>query len=198
MNKKLFVLLPIALLTLVGCSKNKDNTDDPSGSDAPVSTETIVMDFTQTSWKDEKVFPYIETGSTEVLSFDWNGYTFNDCGCFAGSYDGNSYMMMKNKDTTAMAFISNKTKFSAPITKIEVVVADSSSASGKVLVGLGGSEFAAASESPAVKQEKQGQGVVLTVEAEKSADYHYFELVNTAQGTKKYNAQINSVSIYFE
>lgn len=201
MNKRLLVLLPIALLTLTGC--NKDGSKDKSGDSGDTPAEgggSIEMDFTQSMWKDEQITPYIETGSTEVKSFEYGGYTFNDCGSYANTYNGKYWLQMKNKDTEAQAFISNKTAASGAITKVEVTVnaeADGASPNATYRLALGSSEFTAVAEGT-VKDEKKGAGLTLTVTADKSAGYKYFLLANINVGTKKYNGQILKVKVTVE
>ncbi|MCR5332716.1 MAG: hypothetical protein K6E11_01685 [Bacilli bacterium] len=71
MNKRLLVLLPIALLTLTGC--NKDGSKDKSGDDGGDVASEIVIDKSVIS-------PFIPEGKTynsDPYNFDVGGISFN-------------------------------------------------------------------------------------------------------------------------
>ena len=68
MNKRIFVLLPIALLTLTGCNKDKKGDDDPGS-----SVSEIVIDKSVIS-------PFIEEGKTypsSAYQFEISGIHFD-------------------------------------------------------------------------------------------------------------------------
>lgn len=201
MNKRLFVLLPIALLTLVGCNKDKSNEDDSSESDTPAEIKSFEIDFSNTSYYDEKVFPKFENGNTIVQPVEMEGFTWNALNCWAnkGYNEGDPYyLMMKNRDNTVSSFLGNHTKLGA-ITKVEVVFNTGSvSASANLRIALGKAELTSGDASGDKKAEgTQSSGGTLSCEASKTDGYNYF-MISNLTGTKKYNVQIAKLKVTIE
>ncbi|MBQ0008733.1 MAG: hypothetical protein KBS97_00405 [Firmicutes bacterium] len=202
MKKSLFLLPLLAALTLCGCKDDKDpGKDDPSGGDS------IVLDFTDPTWKDSKVFPYIGDDDIGALkTFTYEGIEYNDIGCYASAgYQGApNYLMMKNKygdkdnPTYAKdgqyAMFGNKTAFSKPIKKVEVVV-EGSSSSGNTVYRVNISSSAATS---AVSDGGQtgSKGQTFSVSSEES-DAYYFSVSTNSKDNKIYNGQLVKVTVSF-
>lgn len=206
MNKRLFVLLPIALLTLVGCNKDKENADDSSGEDAPAGIQSFEIDFGDTSYYDDKVFPKFDYGNTTVQQVEMAGFTWNALNCWAnkGYNEGDPYyLMMNNKGSnevpnTVTSFIGNHTKLGS-ITKVEIVFNTGSvSTNANIRIALGKSEMTSGDVSGDKKNEgTQSAGGTLSCEASKSDGYNYF-MVSNLTGTKKYNAQLAKLKVTIE
>ena len=219
MNKKLILLPIIGGFLLAGCElqignlhiggkKKTDNTD--SGQKEEEKKEdaggTLVLDFQDTTWKDESITPYIAVTDMGVMkSFTYEGIEYNDVGCYASAgYNGAAnYLMMKNtkygesKDqySKVPAFFGNKTAFKNPIKKVEVVVEGSSSSANTIYrVAIGTS----AVEAPVTEggaTGKKGQ-TFSTTSTDANAFYFSVSTNKTADG-KIYNGQIYKVTVTF-
>lgn len=120
--------------------------DHGTGGGSTVTEGSVVLDFSQSNFKDDKVTPYIEDATT-LQTFIYNGTTYNDKGCFATAYDNNYYLMMKNKWTDhkvvegeEFAFIGNATSYGKAIKSVEVTTA-SNSGSVDFIVAFGTTAF---------------------------------------------------------
>lgn len=201
--KKSIFLLPLlaAGLALTGCGDDKK--DDPSGGGD--SGEQVVLDFTDTSWKDNKITPYIsETDMGVLKNFTYEGIEYNDIGCYASNgYDGApNYLMMKNTKygadkkqyATVYAMFGNKTAFSKPIKKVEVEIeGTSSSASTLYRVNIGTS----AVESAVTTGGKTGSKGQTITETSSDSGAYYFSVSTNAVDGKIYNGQLVKVTISF-
>lgn len=213
MKKSLFLLPLLASLALVGCGKkdgesdNKGGNGGNGGNGGGEGENSLVLDFTDTVWKDERITPYIsaEEDMGVLKSFTYEDIVYNDIGCYASAgYDGApNYLMMKNtkygakKDqyATVPAFFGNKTPFSSPIKKVTVEVEGSSSSGNTIYrVNIGSSEMTSAQTSGGATGSK-GQTFSTTSTA---SDAYYFSVsTNKTADNKIYNGQLVSVTIEF-
>lgn len=230
MNKRLVLLPLLGGFLLSGCTftlfgktiklfekdnkeqkeENKDSGDNKGGeqqqeetSGGHLNDSELLMDFTDSSWKNDRVFPYVGSDAPELLSFEFAGLEFNDVGCYASSYNEEYYVMMKNKygDSNSPtyfkdqpAFISNKTALPKPIKKVELTINGGSSSGNTVYrVAIGTSEFtSAATEGGATG--KKGQ-TISTTSTDSSA--FYFSVSTNVDNDKIYNGQILKVKVSF-
>ena len=220
MNKKLILLPIIGGFLLAGCELQigslhiggKKNSNNNSGSeqqqeeqkqqeDQKTSTD-VVLDFEESFWKDDSVTPYVENG-TNLYTFDYEGITYNDRGCFASVYNETHWLMMKNKWDTAkvtenekFAFIGNKTSYGKAIKSIEVKV---SKQTGGVdfVVAFGSSAFEDSSTSGAKKYTATAS-TEATFTASCTDGSQYFSISATkAVGADKKNGGIAKITIHF-
>lgn len=132
-----------------GNTSGGGNTSSGTGDTVDVDSE-IILDFTKSEWKDEKLTPYVEDNTT-LQTFTYDGVTYNDKGCYANAYNGTYWLMMKNKwedgkvvSGEEFAFIGNADKFSKPIKSIDVEVSVQTGAVDFV-VSFGDSAFGSSS-----------------------------------------------------
>ena len=187
---------------ITGCGGN----DDPGKKDDPTG-DSVVLDFTDTVWKDEKITPYIsaEEDMGVLKTFTYQDIVYNDIGCYADvGYNGApNYLMMKNTKygadkkqyATSYAMIGNKTPFSSPIKKVEVVVEGTNSSGNTIYrVNIGTSAVTSAVTSGGATGKK---GETIT-ETSSASDAYYFSVsTNATSDGKIYNGQIVSVTIHF-
>ena len=182
MKKKLFLLPLIGGLLLSGCtiklfgkeinigkkdsggdsSTPTDTTDDSEETGGGMKGDTLIMNFTSSYWKDEKVFPRVEDNET-LCNFTFDNVKYNDKGCYASVYtdedsgETNRWLMMKNKwvdgkvaEGEEFAFIGNAASYGKAIKSIDVEV---SPQTGGVdfIVAFGSSAFTVGPTSGAKK-----------------------------------------------
>jgi len=197
-------------------SQKKDDKDTtPSGDTTPTvkkgwtfSDSEFVFDFSSPDWKDNSVTPYIsKTEDKDVVKNftvkdGTNEYAFNDVGCYANTYDGEYYLMMKNTKygedekqyADVPAFISNKTAMPKAIKKLTVVVnGGSSSASAVYRIAIGNQEYTT-TVTEGGKTGGKGQTIVLESNA---SDAFYFAVCTNKNAGKSYNGQILKVTVGF-
>lgn len=173
---------------------------DPVGGD-------VVLDFTDTSWKDNKVTPYInaEKDMGKLYTFTYQGITYNDIGCYASAgYQGApNYLMMKNTGygadkkqyATSYAFIGNQTAFTSPIKKVEVVIEGTNSSGNTIYRVNIGTSAATSAVSTGGETGKKGQ--TITVTSTDSNAYYFSISTNATSDNKIYNGQLVKVTVSF-
>lgn len=216
MKKGLFLLPLLAAFALCGCGDNGGGgsggggggSGGGGGGGGGGSDDVLVLDFGDSIFKDEQITPYVKNpdDGREMQTFDYEGITFNDWGCYADTYDGDYYLMMKNtnkaKDYTIgqvemFAFLSNSTEFDKEISKVEIETRAGSSTKVSYVISLGDEEFTEAQSSGAVK--KSGAGVKITATAKSSAHYFAVSTIQTgADSDFVKNGQLKKISIYFK
>lgn len=230
MKKSLFLLPLLASFALAGCEftiggktitlggnktqqggnntqQGGNNTDNGGNGGGNTGGSQVVLDFTDTSWKDDKVTPYIDskTDMGVIKSFEYEGITYNDVGCYASAgYSGApNYLMMKNTKygenadqyATVCAFVGNKTAFSSPIKKVTVVVEGTNSSGNTIYrVNIGTSEITAA---PTTGGATGGKGQTFSTTSTDSKAYYFSVSTNKTSDGKVYNGQIVSITIDF-
>ena len=222
MKKRLLALPLIGCFMLAGCEfqignlhiggkdnkKQDDSGQNQSGDQGGSGSqaETLVLDFTDTSWKDDSVTPYIaDTDMGVMKSFTYEGIEYNDVGCYASTgYNGApNYLMMKNtkygakKDefSTVPAFFGNKTAFDKPIKKVEVEVEGSSSSGNTIYrVAIG----KAAVEAPVTEGGATGKkGQTFSTTSTDANAYYFSVSTNKTSDGKIYNGQLVKVTVTF-
>lgn len=219
MKKRLFLLPLIGGFMLAGCElqigswhiggdKNKEEQkqEEKKEGEQEQKTDDVVLDFTDTSWKDDSVTPYIaDTDMGVMKSFTYEGIEYNDVGCYASAgYNGApNYLMMKNtkygasKDqfATVPAFFGNKTAFRKPIKKVEVQVEGSSSSGNTIYRVVIGKAAAEAAVTTGGATGKKGQTFSTT---STDSDAFYFSVsTNKTSDGKIYNGQLVKVTVSF-
>ena len=222
MNKKLILLPLIGGFLLAGCELQigslhiggKKNSNSNSNSEQQEQNQEgqkqeeqnassdVVLDFEESFWKDDSITPYVENGTT-LYTFDYEGITYNDRGCFASVYNETHWLMMKNKwDTNKVtenekfAFIGNKTSYGKAIKSIDVKV---SKQTGGVdfVVAFGSSAFEDSSTSGAKKYSATAS-TEATFSASCTDGSQYFSISATkAVGADKKNGGIAKITIHF-
>ena len=187
---------------------NQGGDQGGSGQGGGMVGNVLTLDFTDTYWKDNKVTPYIGNDEPgEMKSFTFNDMEYNDVGCYASSYNGDSYLMMKNTGYTAdetaapsgyaakCAFFGNKTAFSSPIKKVELQINGGSSSANTIYrVNIGTSAFEEA-QTEGGASGKKGQTINTT--SSDSNAYFFAISTNKTADNKTYNGQILKVVVTF-
>ena len=222
MNKKLILLPLIGGFLLAGCelqigslhiggkknsnsNSNSEQQQQPSGDQGGEQQKTssdVVLDFEESFWKDDSVTPYVENGTT-LYTFDYEGITYNDRGCFASVYNETHWLMMKNKWTDGQvaegegfAFIGNKTSYGKAIKSIDV----------KVSKQTGGVDFVVAFGSSAFEDSSTSGAKKYSATASKEATFsasctdgsQYFSISATKSvGDYRKNGGIAKITIHF-
>ena len=174
--------------------------------DITVGEGDFVLDFTDSSWKDDQITPYISaTEDKGVLKdFTYQNMEFNDMGCYANKdNDGNRYLMMKNTGygegkneyaTGTPAFIGNKTPFTKPIKKVQLEINGASSSANTIYrVAISTKAPTLAITEKGITGQK-GQKIYTTFD---DAEAYYFSVSTNANSGKSYNGQILKVVVSF-
>ena len=175
-------------------------------SSTTASSDAVVLDFTQSTWKDDQSTPYVSADECgELLSFTYEGIEYTDQGCYANTYSGSYYLMMKNTKYTGgeqtsgyakyPAFIGNKDPFDKPIKKVIVEVEGSSSSANTVYrasIHTEPQEVAATSGGFT-----GGKGDTFYTETTSDEGYYFTVSTNKTSDGKSYNGQVLKVTISF-
>lgn len=172
------------------------------------SEDAVVFDFSTSTLKDQRVLPYVDFGDAgHLYTFDYEGITYNDIGCYTSAYQSDYYLMMKNTDWTGgdmntagfsnkLAFIGNAEPFAKPIKKVIVEVNGGSSSDVTVYRATIHTEpqTVAATEKGFVGAKGE------TFYTETTSDQGYYFTVSTNKNTEKNktkNGQIKKITISF-
>ncbi len=225
--KKSLVLLPFAAILLMGCAQNGGQTTAapttgptvppaptsvvPTTTETPTTTgqggevdvDSFALDFTDTKYKDDKIFPYIE--NNDITQFSMAGFTWNDRGAYASAgYDGApNYVMLNNKKYGRPdgSFIGNSDKFVKTITAISITTpATGSSGNAEyALIASASKEIKALTDGDVVKEEKGGNSKTISATLDASKGYKYFAIFakfdSTKADDKQYNGQLAALSV---
>ena len=190
--------------------KGREVSTGGAKSSTEASSDAVVLDFTDTSWKDEQITPYVTGEAGKMYTFTFGGLEYNDIGCFAsrGYNDGDpNYLMMKNKDyesgdkygngnwSNKPAFIGNAEPFDKPIKKVIVEVGSGSSGNTlyRASIHTKAQEECAASGGFTA----QGAGTTFYTETTSSEGYYFTVSTNKNSEGKLYNGQIFKVTVSF-
>lgn len=168
---------------------------------SPVPAGTVVLDFTDSSWKEQKITPFVEDNTT-VLQFTYDGINYNDAGCYANVYSGTYWLMMKNKwedgkvvAGESFAFIGNAESYGSAIDKV-VVTTSKQGGAVDFYVDFGASAF----ESSSCKGTKKSVGSEeVTFTATNTGDSEFFAITAAKDvGEYRKNGGIAKVEIYLK
>jgi len=219
MKKGLFLLPLMASFVLAGCefsvfgttfkfgennkteNKQEDNNNNDQGGNGGGNTNSVVLDFTVSTWKDEQITPYVSDNTT-LQTFEYEGITYNDKGSFVNSYQDNYYLMMKNKWTDGkveedeeFAFIGNADSYGKAIKSIDVEVSKQTGAV-TFVVAFGGSAFTVSSTTGTTKTVSSSSSVKFTATNTDSSQYWSLSATR-AVGEYRKNGGIAKVTINF-
>ena len=217
MNKKLILLPLIGGFLLAGCelqigslhiggkknnNSNSEQKEEQKQEEQQQTSTDVVLDFEESFWKDDSVTPYVENG-TNLYTFDYEGITYNDRGCFASVYNETHWLMMKNKwvdgqvqEGEGFAFIGNKTSYGKAIKSIDV----------KVSKQTGGVDFVVAFGSTAFENSSTNGAKKYSAAASTEANFsatctdgsQYFSISATKSvGDYRKNGGIAKITIHF-
>ena len=217
MKKGLFLLPLVGGLLLSGCTMNlfgkqiniklpweKESSDssESGGDDKKKEGEYVELDFTDPSWSDNQITPYVKDNTT-LLSFTYESVDYNDKGCFATSYDGSYYLAMKNKwvdgkveENEEFAFIGNSTSYGKAIKSVEVEV--SQQTGGVMFVVAFGKSAFTTSQTSGAKSYSAASSKSAKFTATCSDGSQYWSISATKNvGDWRKNGALAKVTIYF-
>ena len=186
----------------IGGKKKADNSSESGEKEQEQKSDDVVLDFTESFWKDDQVTPYVEDNTT-LYTFNYNDITYNDKGCFASVYNDVHWLMMKNKWTDgkveegeSFAFIGNQTGYAKAIKSVDVEVSPQT----------GGVDFVVAFGSTAFETSSTSGAKKYTATASKQATFSatcsdgskYFSISATKDvGQYRKNGGIAKITIHF-
>ena len=218
--KKSLILLPLVALVLAGCTtsgkgggKKKKSSSEPAstsktGPTTPTSSggeggeavdfdltpgrHTAILDFE--GHPDDYTYPRAEEGDTEGKAGEFGGMHWLVFHSYKGSYEGQYWLMMKDKDNwdaTSTAWFANSDDLGT-IESIEVAIRDGASKYKKYDLSVGTSAFTSA----------QTGGTEFDVNSYgrySGTDKKGFFCVSTKKdtGTNKYNGQISKLTVTY-
>ena len=213
--KKSLILLPLTAALLSGCflmpSKKTSKTSGSSGGSGSTGTQpttsetpsgaedfvltsgthTAILDFENDP--DRYTYPRAEETDTEAQDGNFGGLDWKIYHSYKGSYEGQYWLMMKNKDNwdaNGQAWFGNAVSLGS-ITSIEVVVRTGASSKLSYDLSVGSTMFTTAQTG--------GTEFAVGTKGTYSGSGSGFFAISTkpVSGTNKYNGQIAQVKVTY-